>query len=167
MAFLDELTQYQDRVRIWPQDELGLLDLNRELADAAGGAVYCCGPEGLLSAVESRAADWPPGTLHVERFSPREQTAPAKAHGFVVELARSGRSVTVRPEQSIIDALAAAGVPVESSCELGICGTCETKILSGAAEHRDSILSAAERQAQCSMMICVSTAIGDRIVLDL
>lgn len=85
---------------------------------------------------------------------------------FLVELT-DGSEVTVPVGCSIIDALSAAGVRTLSSCRKGTCGTCETVILNGVADHRDSILTAAEREAQESMMICVSRAQGQRIALDL
>jgi ferredoxin len=174
MAFRDELrSQYGDRVRLQPQDEAGLLDLGALLgAPAAGTLVYCCGPEPLLAAVESRCASWPPGALHVERFAARlaEATAGPAAAGagaFEVELAQSGRLIRVSAGTSILRAVEAAGVQVLSSCTEGICGTCETAVLDGVPDHRDSLLTPAERAAGDTMMICVSRSATPRLVLDL
>jgi ferredoxin len=84
-----------------------------------------------------------------------------------VELKRSGKTVEVQPGTSIVEALRAVGVAVDTSCEDGICGTCETRILEGIADHRDSVLTKKEQEAGRSMMICVSRCKGDKLVLDL
>lgn len=168
MAFLPELARYGDRVTVCPQDEYGLLDLEAWLGEPdRHRKVYCCGPEPLLAAVERRCADWPPGLLRTERFVPKEQAAPVRADAFEVALARTGRATTVHPGQSVLDALARLGVPVLSSCRQGICGTCETAVVEGVPDHRDSILDDAERAAGDCMFPCVSRSATDRLVLDL
>jgi ferredoxin-NADP reductase len=181
MAFLDELVPYGGRVTVWPQDTRGLLPLDDILAapppaHTQGVLVYCCGPEGLLAAAEERcaAAAWPPGSLHVERFAPRPRPEPADGAGsqkeeasFEVVCQRSGLTVMVPPGKSIIEALDEHGVSVLSSCQEGVCGTCETRVLAGVPDHRDSLLSAEERQANEYMMVCVSRSKSDRLVLDL
>jgi ferredoxin-NADP reductase len=168
MAFLGELARYGDRVTVCPQDEYGLLDLDGPLGEPDWARkVYCCGPEPLLAAVERRCAGWPPGLLRTERFVPKDQGAPVRAEAFEVALARSGRSVTVQPGQSVLDAVARLGVPVLSSCRQGTCGTCETGVVDGVPDHRDSILDDAERAAGDCMFPCVSRARTDRLVLDL
>jgi len=152
MAFLPELAAYGDRVCARP----GLIDLS----GLDGAEVYCCGPEPLLAAVESRCD---PARLHVERFTPR----PVSGSSFEVELARSGRTVTVPADRSILSTLLDAGVQVLSSCQEGTCGTCETEVLAGTPEHHDSLLTEEERAAGETMMICVSRSAGGRLVLDL
>ncbi|TNC18815.1 PDR/VanB family oxidoreductase [Amycolatopsis alkalitolerans] len=166
MAFLDELDH--ERVTVRPQDEYGLLDLGGWLGEPDWSRkVYCCGPEPLLAAVENRCAGWPAGLLRTERFVPAEQGAPVRAEPFEVAFARAGGSVRVQPGQSILDAAAAAGLNVLSSCRHGTCGTCETGVLEGIPEHRDSILDDAERAAGDCMFVCVSRSRTDRLVLDL
>jgi ferredoxin-NADP reductase len=168
MAFLDELAAYGDRVTVSPQDETGLLDLATLLGTPEPGTlVYCCGPEPLLAAVEARCAGWPSSALHLERFAARPMGAPVRAEPFDVELARSGLTLTVPPERSILDVVEAAGVGVLSSCAEGTCGTCETTVLDGRPDHRDSVLTAAEQGANSCMLICVSRSCTDRLVLDL
>ena len=168
MAFLDELAQYGDKVVIAPEDETGLLDLASWLpAPEAGTRVYCCGPEPLLAAVEDRCAQWAAGALQTERFTPRAVAPPVLAEGFEVVLSASGQTVTVPPGRSILEVVEAAGVPVLSSCQEGTCGTCETAVLEGVPDHRDSVLSGEERAAGDVMMICVSRSCTDRLVLDL
>ncbi len=168
MAFLDELAQYGERVSVRPQDETGLLDLDGLLGTPeAETRVYCCGPEPLLAAVEQRCATWPAGALHVERFSARPQTEPARAEAFEVVLERSELTLTVPPDRSILSVVEEAGVGVLSSCTEGTCGSCETAVLGGVPDHRDSVLGPDEREANDCMMICVSRARTDRLVLDL
>ncbi|MFI6010977.1 PDR/VanB family oxidoreductase [Streptomyces sp. NPDC051243] len=164
MAFTGELGRYGDRVTVAPQDETGLLDLGAVLDDVpAGTLVYCCGPGPLLDAVEERC---PGGILHVERFQAKEQQAGANTE-FEVELAQSGRTLTVPADVSVLDAVRAAGVEVLFSCTEGTCGTCETDVLDGTPEHRDSVLTAEEQESGETMMICVSRCRGQRLVLDL
>ncbi|WP_432842347.1 PDR/VanB family oxidoreductase [Dactylosporangium sp. CA-092794] len=168
MAFLDELLRYGDRVRVVAEDEQGRPPLDEWLADPAPAAlVYCCGPAGLLDAVERRCETWPRGSLHVERFTPRDVETPVLEEPFEVELARTGTSVVVEPGTSILEAVARAGVPMLSSCQEGTCGTCETAVLAGIPEHRDSVLDDDEQAANDCMMICVSRSRTPRLVLDL
>jgi ferredoxin-NADP reductase len=92
MGFLAELAQYGDRVKIVPQDEEGMLDLESVLGTPQPNTlVYCCGPEGLLGAVEKFCENWPPGSLHLERFSAKPQKPAAEADSaFELVLQRSG-----------------------------------------------------------------------------
>jgi ferredoxin len=169
MAFLDELAAYGDRVTVWPDDEKGLLPLGEILDPPKEDTlVYCCGPEGLLGAVERGVAAWPSGSLHLERFAAKPVEEPAGGpSGFEVVCQRSGVTVAVPPDKSIIDALEANGISVLSSCQEGVCGTCETAVLEGVPDHRDSLLSEDERESNEYMMICVSRALSERLVLDL
>jgi ferredoxin-NADP reductase len=168
MAFLGELAAYGDRVRVHPQDELGLLDLDAVLgAPAADTLVYCCGPTGLIEALEVRCGAWVPGALHVERFTAAPVVTDGTETSFDVVCERSGLTVTVPPEQTVLEAVGNAGIDVLSSCEEGICGTCETTVLSGELDHRDSLLTEEEQAAGETMMICVSRCRGTRLVLDL
>ena len=169
MAFTDELARHGDRVRFHPQDELGMLDLPGALGRPQPGTlVYCCGPEGLLAAVEAQCRGWPSKSLHVERFSAKPQEADAGAHAAIeLVLERSGMTIEVPADQSILEACEDAGISVLGSCYEGICGTCETVIIDGVADHRDSVLSEDEQAANEVMMICVSRCKGPRLVLDL
>jgi ferredoxin-NADP reductase len=168
MAFLDELAHHGDRVQVRPQDEQGLLDLPRFLgAPRPGVKIYSCGPAPLLAAMESACADWPPYTLRTERFVGEELGVPVRQAPFDVELARTGRSVTVTADKTVLEAVSSLGVDVLSSCRQGTCGTCETTVLAGEPDHRDSLLDDAERQVNDCMFICVSRARSDRLVLDL
>lgn len=175
MAFGHEiLCRYGDRVTLWPQDEMGLLDLDALLGKPrARTLVYCCGPEPLLAAAEARCGAWPAGALHVERFAPRPaeerqlQAGAVADQPFEIELAQAGLILTVRPGESILQVIEGAGVQVLSSCTEGTCGTCETAVLGGLPDHRDSLLTPVERAAADTMMICVSRSVTPRLVLDL
>jgi ferredoxin-NADP reductase len=170
MAFLPELARHGERVQVRPQDECGLLDLESFLgAPREGTAVYCCGPEPLLAAVERVCATWPRGTLHTERFAagPQAPADPGVEQPFEVELRRTGRTITVPAGKAILEALEDNGIEPPNACREGICGTCETKVLEGIPDHRDSLLSPEERAANDTMMICVGRALCPRLVLDL
>jgi ferredoxin-NADP reductase len=169
MAFAAELQdRYGERVTLVPQDEQGHIDLASLLGEPADGTlIYCCGPAPLLEAVEGAAAEWPEGSLRFERFTPAEQADLDTDQPFEVELALSDLVVTVPPGKSVLEAIDEAGVDVLSSCGEGTCGTCETAILAGRADHRDSVLTPQEKAENGSMMICVSRSAGPRLVLEL
>jgi ferredoxin-NADP reductase len=171
MAFAEDLVAtYGERVTLHPQDEVGLLPLADLLPAAEDGTlVYCCGPTPLLNAVSDLCADWPDGLVHMEHFAPKEQLHAADDGSFEVELADSALTLTVPPDGSILQTVRAAGVNVLSSCEEGTCGTCETGLLEGAVDHRDSILTPAERAENDVLYICVSRAPAGcpRLVLEL
>jgi ferredoxin-NADP reductase len=169
MAFHAQLADnYGARVVLHPQDEEGLLDLDAIIRTPhAETLIYCCGPEPLLQAVEARSASWPHGALHLERFAHGVQGRSVPDEAFEVELAGSGLTLTVPVDASVLDVLETAGVPVLSSCREGMCGTCETTVLAGQVEHRDSLLTPEEKAANNTMFICVSRAACPRLVLDL
>ncbi|MFC8226118.1 PDR/VanB family oxidoreductase [Streptomyces sp. NPDC057287] len=165
MAFTGELAALGGDVTLVPQDEQGHIDLDTALTGLPDGTlVYSCGPEPLLTAVERRC---PGDRLRLERFA-----APTVEHGgddgaFEVECRTSGLTLTVGAGTSVLEAAESAGLAVESSCRDGICGSCETRVLEGTPDHRDFLLSEAERAAGASMMICVSRCASGRLVLDL
>jgi vanillate O-demethylase ferredoxin subunit len=126
---------------------------------------YCCGPEGMLTAYRKAAAGVPGERVHFEYFAADTDTA--TEGGFDVVLARSGQRVNVPPGNTILGALQAAGLSLPFSCQQGICGACETAVVAGRPDHRDMLLSDAERAAGKTMMICCSGALSDELVLDL
>lgn len=168
MAFLGEAEAYGERVTVVPQDEAGLLDLDTILRDLDDGtSVYCCGPEGLLNAVEEGTRHLPRGTLHIERFHGLPLDEATWDGPFEVVFRQSDVTAVVRPDQAIIEVAEDEGIPVMYSCSEGTCGTCETRILEGAVQHRDAYLDEEERAGGDRMMICVSRSAGGRLVLDL
>lgn len=169
MAFLPELNALTgDRITVHADDEQsGPPDVRALLADVSPGtAVYCCGPEPLIAAVEAAAPN--PDQVHVERFKPAATTPPSTTDSaFDVVCAGSGTRVRVEPGVAVLDALSDAGVDVPYSCREGICGSCETKVLDGEPDHRDFVLTAAEKQANTTMLVCVSRCRSAELVLDL
>lgn len=168
MAFAEDLARYGDSVLLRPQDEYGLLDLAAYLGEVTPDTlIYACGPGPMLDAVAAASAHWPPGSLRVEHFTPVDVGEPVRAEAFEVVLARSGLTVSVPPGCSILEAVEKAGVDVLHSCREGTCGTCETDVLDGRPEHRDSLLTEQERAAGETMFVCVSRSLGPRLTLDL
>jgi ferredoxin-NADP reductase len=173
MAFIDELERYGERVTICPrdkQDKNFRVNLESLLSEAKSNTlVYCCGPEGLLTAIEEGCSHWPENSLHIERFSAKalEQPSADALASFEVECQRSGLTLTVPHDKSIYDVCEEAGVDVLGSCMEGVCGTCECDIIEGEADHRDSVLNDAEKARNDTMMICVSRSRSERLVLDL
>lgn len=134
----------------------------------AAAHYYACGPAVMLDAFEKSCAELGITNAHVERFSPVAVAAANDARtSYTVHLQRSGREVSVAPPMSLLQTLKAAGCVLPTSCEEGVCGACETKVLAGTPDHRDSLLSAAEKAANTSMMICVSGCKSDSLTLDL
>ncbi len=167
MAFVDELARYGDKVTLVPQDELGHLDLATILgAPSPETLVYCCGPTPLLDAVESTCSTWPSGALHLERFTAQEVDTSGD-QPFTVVFQRSGIEAVVPADRSIFAVARDHDVTVLGSCLEGICGTCETEVLEGDVDHRDSVLDDDEKESNEVMMICVSRCRGSRLVLDL
>ncbi len=168
MAFTETLTAHGNRVHLTTEDTSGILDLDRILtASTPDTLVYACGPEGMLQALESLADHLPPGAVHTERFRAAADTESASPSELTVHCAKTGIDVKVEPDRSILESLERAGIAVDSSCRDGICGTCETIVLDGIPDHRDSVLSTAERHAGNRMLICVSRAVTGHLTLDI
>jgi vanillate O-demethylase ferredoxin subunit len=134
-----------------------------------GAQLYLCGPRGFMDLVRSVAADhrWPTESVHFEYFNAGQPDADAGSSALVVHLARTGRSVPVPAQVPIIDALRAAGVAIDTSCEQGVCGTCITRVLNGLPAHHDLFLTDAEKARGDCMAICVSRSLTPDLVLDL
>jgi len=168
MAYLDELADVAGgRLTVVPQDESGPLDLAAALDPLAPGTVvYCCGPESMLAAAEAAcAARGLP--LRTERFAPKDVAPAAVDRAFTVTIASTGSEYFVPADRSIADVLPAAGVDLLTSCEEGTCGTCETTVVAGVPDHRDSVLTDEEQAAGDRFLPCVSRCLGSRLVLDL
>lgn len=166
--FLAEIRQLGGEISLHSSEAGTRLDVAQRLTAVEKDAViYCCGPEKLMLAVEEATSAWPEGTVHFEWFAPRARPADEVSGAFEVVCEQSGLTLTVPPEKSILEVLSEAGIEVPRSCEQGICGTCECRVISGEVDHRDSILSSAERAANQTMMTCVSRAKSGRLVLDI
>ncbi|SAL13307.1 ferredoxin [Caballeronia peredens] len=130
----------------------------------SGTHVYCCGPRALMDGVRDMTGHWPPGSVHFESFGV-DQSRAAENVPFSVKLERSGRSFEIPKDRSILEILRDNGIRAPSSCESGTCGSCRTTLCAGEADHRDMVLG--EREKAGHIMICVSRAKSDELVLDL
>lgn len=168
MALVDELRRlHGDRLRLHESGTASRLDLAEVFAAAPPGTVvYCCGPARLLDAAEA-AADDAGFAFHAERFEALPLPEPVWPGPFEVELQFSGLTLAVPPDKSILDVAEEHAVPVPWSCREGTCGTCQTPVVEGEIDHRDSILTAQERAQMDTMFVCVSRAACPRIVLEL
>ncbi|WP_232622191.1 PDR/VanB family oxidoreductase [Rhodococcus rhodochrous] len=168
MAYTDALAKYGDRVRIRPDDEYGISDVAALIRDTDPGTeVYTCGPESLLCAVESVcAAPETRRSLKLERFVPKVIDTDGPDREFEVEFAQSGVTAIVPADRSILQVAEDVGVDIISSCSEGTCGTCETPVLDGTPEHRDSVLTTEEQESGTTIMPCVSRCRSARLVLD-
>lgn len=168
MSYRDELQAWGDRVVFWPEDENGRIDLPTLLGTPAEDTlVYCCGPEPLLDAVSERCSSWPAGALNVEHFSAAEIDTSTDT-AFELELQESGVTVEIPADRTILDVVTNdLGIHVTTSCSEGTCGSCETLVVSGEVDHRDVVLTTEEREANESMMVCVSRCRGPKLVLEL
>jgi len=141
------------------------LDLAAIVATLESGAhIYCCGPVPMLEGFAAATEALPSERVHAEYFAP---TGGAAEGGFYVELARDGRTLFIPEDKTILDVLIEEGIPVPHSCKQGLCGACETPVLAGTPDHRDVVLSARQKAAGKSMMICRSGCIGGKLVLDM
>jgi len=171
MAFVDDLLAYgADRVEVLVEDEVGRPDLAARFRDLESGTVvYCCGPAGMIAAAE--ATSWRIGTssLHVERFHPLRVPTSVLAFGspFSVRLDREDVQLEVPSDRSLLSVIRDVVPSYPSSCGSGSCGVCEAKVLSGRIDHRDRVLSLQECERGDVMMVCVSRAEGDLLVLDI
>lgn len=173
MAFTDELVGRRGgEVTLVPEDSGGLLDVESIVRGLGDAAIYACGPPGLLSALQDRCdACGVADRFHFERFTAGQPSAPVNASAnaideFEVELRRTGATVAVRANETVLEVVRALVPSVMYSCEEGYCGSCEQRVLEGMPDHRDSVLSERERAENKSMMICVSRSRSHRLVLD-
>lgn len=171
-AFLEELQALGMPLHLHFDSEAGgPPDLRALLARRppdAGTHHYACGPTPMLDAFEKCCAELGHANAHVERFTPVEVKAAddARSH-YTVELRRSGRFLEITPEKSLLDTLLDAGISMDYSCCEGVCGSCETRVLEGVPDHRDSVLSPKEKAGNQMMMVCVSGCKSERLVLDI
>jgi len=168
MAFIDELAQlHGERLHLHVSDEgtrndFGTLRVDDETR------VYACGPARMLDALRAYSGTWPEDALRVEYFAASAgKLDPADEHAFEVELKDSGLVLNVAADQTVLDALRRANIDVQSDCEEGLCGSCEVRVLAGEIDHRDVVLTRAERETNQRMMTCCSRAKGRRLVLEL
>lgn len=144
----------------------GFLDLARVVKSAPADAhFYCCGPVPMMNAFKAATAKVNSRFVHVEYFSAQEEVA--REGGFEVVLARQGRTLFIPPGKTILEILVHEKVNVPFACSNGVCGTCETHVLEGIPDHRDSFLTDDEKAGNASMMVCCSGSRTAKLVLDL
>lgn len=166
-AFIDHIkAEFSGQVHIHHDngDINQALDLWPVFEKPANAHVYCCGPKGLMDSVEDMTGHWPSGSVHFESFGV-DAKAFAENKPFTVRLEKTGTTINVGAEQTILEALRTAGLRVPSSCESGTCGSCKTRLLAGEVEHRDMVLF--EEEKPDYIMVCVSRAKSAELVLDL
>ncbi|MDU9005626.1 PDR/VanB family oxidoreductase [Sedimentitalea todarodis] len=166
-AYLDEMSiTYGDRLTLHHDggDPAEVYDFWDHFEEPQKAHVFCCGPKPLMEEIRAISGHWPEGRVHFEDFKPVEVVR-ADDVAFDVELRKSGRTITVPADRSILEALRDAGERTVSSCESGTCGTCKTRLIAGDADHRDMVLMDEERAEK--IMICVSRSAGGGLVLDL
>ena len=171
-ALLPEISNlaasHPQHVHRYPNDPAGepTIDMAAVVAAAPPNAeLYCCGPTAMLDTFATVTRDVDSARVHIERFT-REAPLATGGDALTVRLARSGLTLQVEPDYSILEAVLDAGIEVEYSCMEGICGTCRTRVLGGVPDHRDLALTEQDRN-QDIMLICCSRAKGDNIELDL
>ncbi|NBX22693.1 MAG: oxidoreductase [Microbacteriaceae bacterium] len=169
LAYLDALDLMEGHpVNVYVKDEtrrIPVADVLEKIDTSA--IVYVCGPDSMISDVENEGARR--GLeVRLERFGPTGAEIDHSGDtAFEVVLNRSGSTLTVTPDQRLIDVVRTVVPSVPFSCEEGYCGSCETTVLEGEPEHRDSILSPEERASNECMMICVGRSRSSRLVLDI
>lgn len=161
MPLLDEVVSVApDRVTVWADDERGRFATAADLLLDAGPttAVYVCGPAAMLESVRVARDQHADAPLHYERFSP-----PPVVDGvpFRLELARSRRALDVPANRSALDVMLDADPTTPYSCQQGFCGTCKVTVLAGRVDRRGRTAEGADE-----MLVCVSRAAGDRVVVD-
>jgi phthalate 4,5-dioxygenase reductase subunit len=166
-AYREEMRQrFGSRLKLYHDggDPAKVYDFWDHFAEIRNMHVYCCGPKALMEEIKSISGHWPEGRVSFEDFKPVEVVRPEDVP-FQVELARSGRTVTVPASRSILEAVRDSGVRTASSCESGTCGTCKTRLIAGEPDHRDMVLMDDEKDR--FIMICVSRARSGSLTIDL
>ncbi len=170
-AFVAELQALGMPLHLHFDDEQGgppkLPALLGQRAPNAQTHYYACGPAVMLDGFEKVCAELGHTNAHIERFAAVEVAAASDAKKtYTAELRRSGKTLTITSDKSLLQTMLDAGIKVNFSCAEGVCGSCETKVLEGIPDHRDSVLSTKERARNKAMMVCVSGCKTDTLVLD-
>lgn len=165
-SYVDELkTSIGERLHTYDSSESGRADIAKIMSDCPQGThLYICGPESLIETVLQLAetTGWPKSHIHYEVFA-----APKPGKPFVVELTKSGKTVYVNEEESLLEALEANDIAIPNMCRGGVCGQCRTTVTEGKVEHRDDYLSATEKDSNRCIMPCVSRSKSSHLRLDI
>jgi MOSC domain-containing protein YiiM/ferredoxin-NADP reductase len=161
VPFVSQVAALGTNATIYRKSQGQRMDLDRIISRADSNThIYICGPERLLTAVQTTARKYnvPESAVHFEQF-----TVTTSGDPFTAELKQRGKTVEVGATETLLDALKAVGLDIESSCEVGNCGTCRVDICAGRVEHKGTGLLEEEKTG--AMLSCVSRGVG-RIVLD-
>lgn len=171
-AFLGELAAAPFSAQVHTHFDDGAVEQRLNLVEVLTGAdagthLYVCGPSGFMDWVIAEAGrlGLPTGQIHKEYFQVEPPAGASKA--FDVALKKSGKTVHVAENQSIVEALAGVGIKIKVSCEQGVCGTCLCNVLDGTPDHRDVFLTDEEKADNDQILLCCSRALSDTLVLDL
>jgi ferredoxin-NADP reductase len=164
IPFLQEVARYGDHVEVRTDDRCGIPTADDLLGECRDGTtVYACGPAPMLTLIRDRLSGRDAVELHFERFA----AAPVlDGRPFTATLASTGQTLTVGADETLLSVLQRNDIGARYSCQQGFCGTCRARVLDGGVEHRDALLTDSER-ANAMMLVCVSRAAGDGLVLDL
>ena len=163
MAFVSELEEeFPQRVHVIARDEVDEKADLAPLVTRPGALVYACGPESLMSAVAELV---PSERMHLERFQAVDRSG-GPAQPVDLHLRKSGKTIHVPADESLLDAMVREGVPLLGSCKKGLCGTCEVRVRAGRVDHRDSIMTDEEKDELHVMYPCVSRAFTPDLTLD-
>lgn len=167
MAFGDRLAEAHGAALTRHYDDVEMMDLKGVIANGLGAHLHICGPKGMIEAAREMAlaAGYAADHIHFELFN--NTPAAGEDAPFEVEIADTGDVYTIPPGKSIIEVLEAAGHDLVYDCLRGDCGICQTDVVSGEPDHRDVVLSDAERAEGKVMQICVGRAKSARLVLDI
>lgn len=166
-AYLAEMKdEFEGKLKIHHDDgdPEKVYDFWDHFAEPQNMHVYCCGPKPLMEEIKAISGHWPEGRVNFEEFKPVDIVRPDDME-FEVELAKSGKTVTVPANRSILEAVRDSGIPTVSSCESGTCGTCKTRLVAGDVDHRDMVLMDEEKDDY--IMICISRARSGNLVIDI
>lgn len=168
-AYIDALSAPEFKGRVIVHHSHGLPDNHYDLwpvlEQHKGAYLYCCGPRKLMEAVRDMTGHWPKSQVRFEDFGATSVQHHAEDKAFTVRIKGSDTSIEVAADATILEALRDHGYKVPFSCESGTCGSCRCKLIEGEVEHRDLILSESEKERY--VMVCVSRAISDELVLEL
>lgn len=168
MALVDDVTAIAPEAIVIQTDLTGIPHVRELLADCTESAIYACGPAALLDDLETESATLlgEHQTLHIERFEAAKPAPSVTANDTKIVCARSGIVVASEPDQTYLATLRKAGIDIPSSCEMGICGTCQVTVITGTPDHQDMLLTEQER-ATGAFLPCISRSQTPEITLDI
>lgn len=165
-AFYDELSEFSQVKFHFDDESNGVLNIASIISSESDKAsFYCCGPLPMLENFEENTKHLSPEQVNVEYFTAKEEVATEGE--YTVELSQSGQIFSIEKGKTILQTLLDNGIEVDYGCEAGVCGTCETRLISGIPDHRDEVLTDAQKESNSLIMICCSGAKSEKLVLDI